>query len=138
MSRKYEVRAGIRIKTREIKDKEITFKEEEIRLKEIDITFDREAIIQNTKGIALEWYGARVLFLVGFYQINQSQLKQYLGISRFTFKEFITNSRIPTKKIISRLSFFFEIEKEYFTDKEVTLIITEQNKIKYVRNKSDM
>ena len=115
---------------------EITLEDEKSILKNLELDNDSFIKEQNNKAIKDKFYGKRLSFLLNLYNKSIVNLSLSIGYSSNYLHNAINNkvNNKITKGFLSKLSFYFEIDEEFFIKDEVNIILTEQNKVKYVKH----
>lgn len=108
----------------------LTNEQENRRLPLLDLE-SRTVTIRNERGKRFRWYGARLILLIKFYDKTVKEVAKAVRANPSTVRSWCSNLRKPSDLNINRLSFLFEIEKEFFTAKYVKMVITEQSTVKY-------
>jgi hypothetical protein len=116
---------------------EITFEEEKSLIQNLNLDNDETRNQQNEKAKINKLYGRRVSFLLALYGKTAGNLSLCTGYSTTYIHNLIENrislDKVP-KNLLSKIAFYFEIEESFFTEDKVKIILTEQNKIEYVKH----
>lgn len=113
----------------------ITFNDELVIKEALEIP-NYTTMQENNKGKVLNWYGSRLNLIRIFYNKSVLELSVILGRSASYINELQKNHTTPSKDVIDKLSFLFEVPNEFFTDENIIIKITEQFKLEcIVKNK---
>lgn len=105
-------------------------KEDEERLRMEILSLNSPSFIKKSKDAkARGWYGNRLSIIRHFYQKSGNEIAEVLNINTAKLSKFETNIEIPSDDILEKLSFIFEVPKEFFTKSIIRLSIKDQHKI---------
>lgn len=110
--------------------------EDEKELFEILELMTRERLTQNASGRNANWYGLRLRLVTLFYSKKAEEVAKACLVSESVLSSWHRNSSRPSKQQLDRLSFLFEIDKEFFTSQQATIKITEQLTLIYEKQEN--